>query len=53
MCIAMASHRSLESKEQEKKLFFDLADQLERVQDPDERRKIKEMLVRKRATKPS
>jgi hypothetical protein len=42
----MPSKRNRESSELEKKLFFDLADQLERVQDPDERKKKKQMLVR-------
>jgi hypothetical protein len=46
MCIAMPSNRDLESKGQEKKLFFDLADQLERAQDPEDRERVKEMLVR-------
>jgi hypothetical protein len=35
----------LESKEQEKKRFFELADRLENANDPDERKKIKEMLA--------
>jgi hypothetical protein len=42
----MASAPGPESREHEKKRFFDLADQLERAQDPDERKKIKEMLTR-------
>jgi hypothetical protein len=36
----------LESKEHEKKRFFELADQLETTKDPDERHKIKEILAR-------
>jgi len=36
----------LESKEQEKKRFFELADQLETTRDPDDRKKIKEILAR-------
>lgn len=44
--LAVPPNPSLESKDQEKKLFFDLADQLESAQDPDDRKKIKEMLVR-------
>ena len=36
----------LESKEQEKKRFFDLADQLEKTTRADERQRIKEMLAR-------
>jgi predicted DNA-binding protein len=36
----------LESKEQEKKRFFELADQLARTKSPDERKKIKETLAR-------
>jgi hypothetical protein len=35
----------LESKEQEKKRFFDLADRLENANDPAERQKIKDMLA--------
>jgi hypothetical protein len=46
ICIAMPSKRNCESKEQEKKRFFDLADQLERAQVPDECKRIKETLVR-------
>jgi hypothetical protein len=42
----MASTSGPESREQEKKRFFDLADKLERAQDPDERKKIKELLAR-------
>jgi hypothetical protein len=42
----MPSRSDPESKEQEKQRFFELADQLERAQDPDERKKIKQMLVR-------
>ena len=36
----------LESKEQERKRFFELADRLENAKDPDERKKIKDMLAR-------
>jgi hypothetical protein len=42
----MLPGRDPESTEHERKLFFELADQLERTQDPDERKKLKEMLVR-------
>jgi len=35
----------LESKEQEKKRFFDLADRLEHTKEPSERKQIKEILA--------
>jgi hypothetical protein len=35
----------LESKEQEKKRFFDLADRLEHAKEPSERKQIKEILA--------
>jgi uncharacterized tellurite resistance protein B-like protein len=36
----------LESKEQEKKRFFDLADRLEHSKEPTERKQIKEILAK-------
>jgi hypothetical protein len=36
----------LEAREQEKKLFFDLADRLARSRDPEEQKRLKEDLAR-------
>jgi hypothetical protein len=41
----MPSNRDLESKEQEKRRFFDLADRLEQAKEPPERKQIKETLA--------
>jgi hypothetical protein len=47
MYITMRPDRDLESKEQEKKRFFDLADRLEHAKEPSERKQmIKETLAR-------